>query len=405
MVHVARIAPLARIGLFSVTAALAIGGLSGDAGAQLQLPRTAHPAAPSPPANTGARAPVAPPPPPTPSAAPGATKQAPVPPGVQKRGLAPNRSYVPFPTGMTNTVDSKVCSQHGGFGAGLACTAGLPSGMLALVWNCLNCTVDGYRVFRVDGGRREPVAIPANGSAVTAALLDAPQGGFVGRCYAALAYRGTNESELSNAYCASGGSVMNTVTDNLAPDHVRSSMAWTMNSLVPAFVSGAFLDVGGFHASYKLATGDDYRNELARGGLHFDLTRMAKKHVLSAKLHVKVDTTKLDSGGVDHSTSCTSAIALGRDEWWSQTDWILAAGQTDERSAFAFDTPARLKPGSADGPEAVYDVTPIVTDWVQGTQKNYGFVLMTEDSGIHGFSSNACKTTYTPSISLEVTYW
>jgi hypothetical protein len=403
MVHVVRIAPLARIGLFSATAALLLGGLTGDAGAQLQLPRTAHPAAPAPPANTGARAPAAPPPAPTPSAAPGANKQAVVPPGAPKRGLAPNRFYVPFPTGMTNTIDAKVCTQHGGFGAGLACTAGLPSGMLALVWSCASCSVDGYRLFRVDGGRREPVAIPANGAGVTAALLDAPQGGFAGRCYAALAYRGTYESELSNAYCASGGSVMNTATESFPPDHVRSSAAWTTSSLAPAFVSEGFLDVGAYHSSYKLVTGDDFRNELSRGGLHFDLTRLSKKRVLSAKLHVKVDTTKLDAGAVDHSTSCTSAIALGKDEWWSHSDWILAAGQTDERNSF--DTPARLKPGSADGPEAVYDVTPIVNDWVQGTQKNYGFVLMTEDAGIHGFSNNACRTTYTPSISLEVTFW
>jgi hypothetical protein len=392
----------------SVTAVIAIGCLAGDAGAQQQLPRAAHPAAPvpaAPSANTGARAPAAPPPVPPPSAAPGANKQAVVVPPGQNRGrVAPNRFYVPFPTGMTNTVDSKVCTQHGGFAAGLGCTAGLPNGMLALVWNCPNCQVDGYRVFRVDGGHRDPVAIPANGAAVTAALLDAPQGGFVGRCYAALAYRGTYESELSNAYCASGGSVMNTVTDSFPPDHVRSSLAGTPGTAGAIYrTSSDFLDVGGYHATRKAPLGDSFWNQLSRGGLHFDLDRLSKKHILSAKLHVKVDTTQLDLGAVDHSTSCTSAIALGKDEWWTHSDWILAAGQTDENNSF--DTPARLKPGSADGPEAVYDVTPIVTDWAQGTQKNYGFVLMTEDAGIHGFSSNACKTTYTRTVSLEVTYW
>jgi len=196
---------------------------------------------------------------------------------------------------------------------------------------------------------------------------------------------------------------MSTATDNFPPDHVRSSLAGTVGTQPIYRKTSDVLDVGAYHATRKAPLGDTSWNQISRGGLHFDLNRISKKRVLSAKLHVKVDTTQLDAEAVDHSTSCTSAIALGKDEWWIHSDWILAAGQTNENASF--DTPARLKPGSADGPEAVYDVTPIVTDWVQGTQKNYGFVLMTEDTGIRGFSSNACKTIYTPTISLEVTYW
>ena len=45
------------------------------------------------------------------------------------------------------------------------------------------------------------------------------------------------------------------------------------------------------------------------------------------------------------------------------------------------------EPGSVDGPEAVYDVTPIVVDWAaQGADKNFGFVLMTDDQGIGSFT-------------------
>ena len=413
-------------GRLSVVAVLAVGCIAGNAVAQTQMRRIpeAAPAPAPPPANATVR--VAPAtPPPTAPAAPAATakaittaaqvvpapvpipppgsgshgKMASLPPTMNKGGLAPNRAYVPFPQNMAHTVDPKMCTQHGGFAAGLGCTAGLPHGMLALVWDCANCKVDGYRLYRVDGTRHDPVAIPANSASFTAALLDAPQGGFGGHCYAATAYRGTYESELSDHFCADGGSVVNTVT--LQADHVRTSEAFG-GGLTVVYQSKDDLEVGGLHATTKSSGGDSSTNWIARGGLHFDLSKLAQKHVFSAKLHVTVDTTHLDAGGIDHGTSCTSLIALGQDQWWIHTDWILASGQRNEVNGF--DTPARLKPGSMEGPNSTYDVTPIVSDWVQGAQQNFGFVLMTDDTGINGFSENACYTTYTPGYSLEVKF-
>jgi hypothetical protein len=423
-----------------VAAVLAGGCLAGNAWAQQQMRRIpeAAPAAPPPPANTVARvAPAAPPASPPPPAntvarvapaappasppraasasarvvsagaapsplpkggAPGHARLAALAPTMNKGGLAPNRMYVPFPQNLAHTVDPKVCTQHGGFGAGLGCTAGLPNGMLALVWDCPNCNVDGYRLFRVDGVKHDPVFIPANGGAFTAALLDAPAGGFRDQCYAAVAYRGTYESVMSNAYCANGGSVINTTT--FVPDHVRTSNAYT-SSAAPdiAVYSESDLWVGGLHNAGKMAVKDYWTNWIDRLGLHFDLAPLSQKHIFSAKLHLTVDTTLLDSGGVDHGTSCASLIAFGQDRWWTQTDWILAAGQQSEGS---FDTPARLNPGSMGGPDSTYDVTPIVVDWARGAQPNFGFVLMTDDKGISGFSNNGCLTNYTSDIKLEV---
>jgi hypothetical protein len=409
-------------GRLSVVAVLAVGCIAGNAVAQQQMRRIPEAAPAPPPPNAVVRvAPATPPPAPAATAkaistaAPVAPAPVPIPPPgsgsrgqmasqpptMNKGGLAPNRAYVPFPQNMTHTVDPKTCTQHGGFAAGLGCTAGLPHGMLALVWDCANCKVDGYRLYRVDGTRHDPVSIPANGASFTAALLDAPQGGFGGHCYAATAYRGTYESELSDPFCADGGSVVSTVT--LQPDHVRTSEAFASSAALGiVYQSKDDLEVGGMHSASKALGGDAWANWIARGGLHFDLGKLAQKHVFSAKLHVTVDTTHLDAGGVDHGTSCTSLIALGQDQWWIHTDWVLASGQRSEVNGF--DTPARLKPGSMDGPNSAYDVTPIVSDWVQGAQQNFGFVLMTDDAGINGFSQNACYTTYTTSYSLEVKF-
>jgi hypothetical protein len=411
--------------MLSVAAVLTCGCLAGNAWAQQQMRRMpeAAPAAPPPPANTVVRvAPAAPPPPPGPptksagaaarvvsagaapsplpkDGAPGRARLASVAPTMNKGGLAPNRMYVPFPQNLAHTVDPKVCTQHGGFAAGLGCTGGLPNGMLALVWDCPNCNVDGYRLFRVDGGKHDAVAIPANGGAFTAALLDAPAGGFRDQCYAAVAYRGTYESVMSNAYCANGGSVINTST--FLPDHVRTSNAYTTSAAPDiAIYSESDLWVGGLHNAGTMALAKDYfTNWIDRLGLHFDLSPLSQKHIVSAKLHVTVNTTLLDSGGVDHGTSCASLIAFGQDRWWTQTDWILAAGQQSEGS---FDTPARLNPGSMGGPDSTYDVTPIVADWARGAQQNFGFVLMTDDKGINGFSNNGCLTNYTSDVKLEV---
>jgi hypothetical protein len=411
----------------SVAAVLAGGCLAGNAVAQQQMRRvTEAPAAPPPPANTIAKvAPVAPPafPPGPPTKPAGAAARvapaaaAPVPAGraplgrekmasgpvtMNHGGLAPNRMYVPFPAGMTNTVDSKVCTQHGGFAAGLGCTGGIPNGMLALVWNCPNCKVDGYHLYRVDGGKHEAVTTPANGAAFTAALLDAPQGGFNGRCYAAAAYRGANESDLSNPYCASGGSVV--VTDIFKPDHVRSSIDNAMTGSGLMSTSSGDLTVGASHTTEKHNYGDMSTNSIARGALHFDVSKLSQRHIMSATLHVSVDTTFLDSGGIDHGTSCASEIALGADRWWEHGDWILAAGQLPD-PGHRYDTPASLQPGSASGPDATYDITPIVSDWALGKEPNVGVVLMTNDKVIDGFSENACYTTYTPTITLEVKSW
>jgi hypothetical protein len=322
---------------------------------------------------------------PTPTPAKGITQNSAAALAVIKRGP-------PAPTGMSNTLDSKVCTQHGGFGGGLGCAAGLPNGMLALVWSCNNCKADGYRLFRVDGGRHEPVAIPANGGDVTIALLDAPQGGFAGRCYAVAAYQGSNESELSNAFCAGGGSIM--ATASLSPQHVRYSMRGRSKN-IGILSSDGFSDSGGSlvagasHTTRPTTLGDGWTNEIFHGGIHFDLSSLSHKHIYSAKLHVQVGKSDLNGGATDQRTSCASIIGTGLAYWWTSSEWIEAS--------------RGLTPGQNNGPDVAYDVTPIVVGWANGTQ-NFGFVLMGDDEDLNAFTTNQCKTTYTSTISLEVKY-
>ena len=423
---------LLKAKLISVATLLVSAGLVGNALAQQSARVMQAPAAPAPPAVKAVARPIAPtspcsaalppgppctgatpakavgqpappPPPPTANKSSANSKMA-VPTTSQNKGkIAPNRTYVPFPTGLTNTLDTKVCTQHAGFAGGLACTAGFPNGMLALVWNCPDCKVDGYRLFNVSGGDPRPIAIPANGGDVTAALFT-PSKGDVG-CYAVRAYRGSYESASSNTYCTGGGSNGLMLGHTFSPDYVRTSRAIESKMMLRDaklnYESDTYVIVGAWHQTLKSFDGDQSTNIIARAGVHFNLDTLSQKHIFSAQLHLTVDGTKFNRGSADHSTSCLSAIDVGKEYWWKYKDWIVT-----EHQKSAFDTTARLEPGSEDGPEAVYDVTPIVADWAaQAADKNRGFVLMTDDQGIDAFTEDGCQTTYSGTPSLEVKYY
>jgi len=332
---------------------------------------------------------------------------------VLNHGVILNPNYVPGPTGMGSTHDPKVCTAHGGFGGGLACTAGLPSGMLPLIWNCPNCQVDGYHLYRVDGGQH--TLMPANGAysndaTVTLALLDAPSDGFNGKCYAVTAYKGSNESQLSNAYCAGNGSVMATMTLSAAHVlhwyHSRSSRTGVIGYTNPPSDSYDSALYVGYADHYGENTfGDLYLDQFNRLGLMFDLSSLAGHPVSKALLqlsalsswhdydstdYVKVATANLSAQSPE---ACVTKVDLATDHWWLNNDLNS--------------TVSYLTPGAYMGPDFSVDVTTAVQKWLGlGAPPNFGFVLRGDDENDqwHGNTNHVCLTQL-QSASLVVTYY
>lgn len=310
--------------------------------------------------------------------------------------IRPVKVLLPAPAHLASTTDTQVCSQHLGnaqFLGFFICQA-MGSGMLTLVWDWPGKeNIDGYRIYRVDGGRHERVHAQANGKEVTVDLLNAPAGGFNGKCYAVVAYKGSLESDLSNPFCVGGGSVLQTVT--LDPDHRRCK-----GKIRDGYtgVAGRILhdgdlwncqgEVGFYYRTDKSSQGDYFDNQIYRSAIHFDLDSLKGKKIWSAKLKVTVDTSHVGNGSqTDHHTSCLARIATGIDRWWNYSDWI--------------DMSLALEPGEAMGPDLSYDVTSIVRGWASGARPNFGFVLLGSDENLNAFTEKACYTSYA-SIQLEV---
>jgi len=331
---------------------------------------------------------------------------------VLNHGVILNPNYVPGPTGMGSTHDPKVCTAHGGFGGGLACTAGLPSGMLPLIWNCPNCQVDGYHLYRVDSGQH--TLMPANGAysndaTVTLALLDAPSDGFNGKCYAVTAYKGSNESQLSNAYCAGNGSVMATMT--LSAAHVlhwnrlrnlRTGGLGYTDPPVDSYDSSLYVGYG-FHY-WDNPFGDIYGNRVNRTGLYFDLSPLAGRTISKAVLHLVAQSSWHDYGGTGSSLAdqtltdqtpeaCVTSVDKATDHWWENNN--LAS------------TVSYISPGPYMGPSFDVDVTSAIQSWMgYAAPSNFGFVLRgaNENDQYHGNSNSVCLTLL-ESASLVVTYY
>ena len=96
------------------------------------------------------------------------------------------------------------CALHIGQIVGsLICPDMIRSGNLLLVWEWRPGAgpdrVDGYRVYRVDGGKR---LVDTRGSQdLMLTDLPVPRGGYPGTCYSVTAFAGTRESAMSPAFC------------------------------------------------------------------------------------------------------------------------------------------------------------------------------------------------------------
>ena len=108
------------------------------------------------------------------------------------------------PGNVRNANGAQDCAAHVGLIGALVCPDLIRSGRMLLVWDWQAgigpAAIDGYRVYRVDGGKRL-VYTRADKKDITLFDVPLPAGGYVGTCYAVSAYVSTTESGLSGAFC------------------------------------------------------------------------------------------------------------------------------------------------------------------------------------------------------------
>ncbi len=293
------------------------------------------------------------------------------------------------------------CLPHVGALGTLICPDMIRSGDLLLVWDWQPGggpdDIDGFRVYRVDGGRKQLTYTRADKKDLTLVDLPKPPDGYARKCYAVSAYAAKQESDLSAPFCATGGSVA--TTTRLSADYVRSSFQSSYNgggalsTTGSDAVSGNGVQVGFSYVSEKLLVQDSHRNMITRGGIHFDVAKFANRRLVSAKLTLTI----ASSEGEGNNRSCASDLGTGREFWWLNKSWLDAS----------FDLPnhapgADIGLGDA-GPQIPVDVTQTVASWLRGNP-NYGFVLKNSGENLNAFTNHKCLTTYSNPI-LEITYY
>jgi hypothetical protein len=299
---------------------------------------------------------------------------------------------------LTSTVDPQVCGAHAGL-AGFICLASIPAGYLTLVWDWAPSTayqdLDGYRIYRVDGGRRTLVETQTSAD-IKIQAFQQPPSGFAGQCFAVSAYKGGAESALSAPFCPGRGSATQTVTLNATQQRSSYISGGDTTGFSP-FVGGyggqgteSGLLVGYASSTKKSLTGDDFHNVAHRVGFLFDTAGVRGRSIYRASLKLHVLASQV---GTAHDTawSCASAIGIAFDSWWQSQTWIN--GEFGD-----------VNPGRVHGPDVALDVTKIVADWASGRASNYGFVLKGDSEDMGAFKNDWCLSTFaTPT--LEIVYY
>jgi hypothetical protein len=303
------------------------------------------------------------------------------------------------PSGLTSTLDPHVCGDHAGL-AGFICLASIPAGYLTLVWDWAPSTayrdLDGYRIYRVDGGRRTLVETQTSAD-IKIQAFQQPPSGFAGQCFAVTAHKGGAESALSAPFCPGRDSATQTVTLSATQQRSVAAYAGDVTGLagLPEVKSGGTrssvgLKVGYISNANKNLLGDSFGNYAYRAGLMFDMGFLTGRSIYRAllKLHVSAS---LVGNSSDTFSSCATAIGIAADSWWGSQSWIN--GEFGD-----------VNPGRVHGPDVALDVTKIVADWASGRVSNYGFVLKGDSEDMGAFRNDACLSTFA-STSLEIVYY
>jgi hypothetical protein len=284
------------------------------------------------------------------------------------------------PTNLHATNDARECAAHNGY---FVC-AMIANNELVLVWDynparsiCIGkiggpiprCAkgddlhlVDGYKIYRVDGGRNDLVRTQQAGQQYTAADIDKPAGGYQGNCYAASAYHGLVEGPLSNTFCVGGGTPIGLHTFLLPQRwthryrfHQRSSLPTEPFPACDALCVGYDIDSqNGTDFGWQHAT-------VWRSYLLFDPAVTSGRHFHRATLKLLT----LSGDG-----SCLDRVSAANGDWWSNSDsWVDGDFSNGDQ-------------GRVSRSGAVIDVTNIVRGWANGSP-NFGFVLTGrfEDTG------------------------
>ena len=274
---------------------------------------------------------------------------------------------------------------------------------MTLVWDWAPSTayqeLDGYRIYRVDGGQRTVVGTQ-NGTDIKIQAFAQPASGFAGQCFAVSARKGNAESELSAPFCPAGGSATQTIT--LSATQSRSAYIYggdttgLSGEISPAAHSsqGAW-SFGGLRVGFLSSTsthplGDTFTNTAYRAGYFFDTAAVKSRSIYRASLKLHVSKSQIGRS-TDTFWSCATAIGIAADPWWESQSWI--------NGEFG-----GAGPGRVHGPDVALDVTKIVADWASGRASNYGFVLKGESEDMGAFRNDACLSTFA-NPSLEIVYY
>ena len=312
------------------------------------------------------------------------------------------------PTNVKNVAAATDCGAHVGVLGSLTCPAMIASGDLLLTWDWQSdgklTEIDGYRIYRVDSGLHQLVFTRSNNKELTLVDIAPPTGGYTGKCYAITAYTTKAESELSSAFCASGGAVAKTVrlpaSQARYAKKVRDVGGNVINGVgslagrgLPPVLTNVV--VGYSYASEKHTLGDTVSNVLYRGAVAFDVSALARRHLVSARLHLQIGDSKcngcVQAGGISvgNNYSCITNIGSGTEFWWRNGSWLEVQSSD-------------IEPNDV-GPDISADVTKLVASWLTG-EPNYGFVLLNRDERLGAFDNRQCQTSYSVPT-LEITYY
>lgn len=327
-----------------------------------------------------------------------------------------------------------------------ACDANVRGGTLQLLWDEASDKVDGYKLYRVDGGHHALIVRTANGSAPAYAVIPKPRDGYLGKCYTVAAYTGRTDSPESQKYCVGPGAIA--FVRSIAPYRVASIVHWSVptvyarckaevpdHQLLPAQVfqlaqptgfNAFFPWLTGFRnpeltgttrqlsvqfagvQAYGLVTGLDngfvagcpngtnslagFAMVTARTGLGFDLRRLAGHKIYAARLTLNASQAVRNEGNrflTVNDYSCATSLAVATDAWWRSGNMPY-----HQKGQATF--------GLAPVPSVTLDVTPIVAAWAGNFDRDdYGFVLRSRLEDGTPLQSFACMTQYTnPQLDL-----
>jgi hypothetical protein len=289
-------------------------------------------------------------------------------------GPSPPKSIV-----ATNELD--VCKQHASADAcGWILADAVPNKSLVLAWDETD-SADGYKVYRVDGGRHDNVTKQPFGN-VRVSEIPKPADGYDNKCYAVSAYDKTGESAVSIPYCVGFRSPVGIPHTTLAPQSMAYRYRFHQRGLYygPTGCDDA-LCVGYFLDSSNGTDLGDQTGTAFRSYLLFDPNAMrGLSNINRATLRLRIT-----SG----SGQCIDRVSAANRDWWDNKDWI--DGDFDNG----------VGPTSASTTGALIDVTKIVRRWASGDADN-GFVITGHNEDIGANTTASCTVSLSASAVLDI---